>query len=317
MVYMNGKPKNALTINETNQVHLSCFVDGNPTPEVTLRKLTGNRPLVQIVNHWLNYTLNMAQCSDTGTFECVGKSTEFGIRIQSFSVNVLCEPRLDEFTLVKNIYGSKSGPDVKVVVSLPVVANPLTSTLGFVWLGPTFESISIKVSQRNDVFYKHWINSTIPVPDRRSFGTYSLKYKGKVFADITIHAEGVSTDSREASARTTWIIVGVLIGLSVLLLTNFGVYKFASHRGIKTDSIQPPQPSHDLKITNKEYDDVDDVTVEAHDQNPSSPTYEDVTENTEQIQSPTDYQNISGHQDNQYQELKPDQNRLYSSLKLH
>ncbi|XP_062576168.1 carcinoembryonic antigen-related cell adhesion molecule 5-like, partial [Saccostrea cucullata] len=230
-LYINGKPSDALTINESNQVFLSCFVYGNPIPEITLRKLTGNQIYIQNVNHWLNYTLiRWAQCSDTGTFECVGQSTEFGRRNQSFSINVLCEPRLDEGTLVKNIYESRSGPDVKVVVSLPVVANPLTSTSGFVWLGPTFASISIDVSQRDNVVYKHWINSSIPVPDQRSFGTYSLKYKGKAFADITIHAKDVSAVSRESSIQTAWVVIGVLIGLFVLLLTSCGVYKFTFRR---------------------------------------------------------------------------------------
>ncbi|XP_061170402.1 uncharacterized protein LOC133179724 [Saccostrea echinata] len=390
-VYMNGKPKNALTINETNPVHLSCFVDGNPTPEVTLRRLTGNQILMHIINHWLNYTLNMAQCSDTGTFECVGKSTEFGRRNQSFSVNVLCDPRLDEFTLVKNIYGSRSGPDVKVVVSLPVVANPLSSTSGFAWSGPSSESISIKVSQRDKVIYKHWINSTIPVPDRRSFGSYSLMYKEKVIADITIKAEdkpqpplnfswysyasgyinltwisdfnggleqifilsskegpdwrvvnnvtdpgegnigyydlgpltsglqywyrlescnriscssspaevnvtvqGVSIDSREPLAKEIWIVVGVVAGLSVFLLMNFIVYKFALHRGIRLGlMVQPPQPAH---LRTMDFLNLDNM--------------EEGTENTEQTRSMTDLPTFRGHTENQYAELKPHQTRI-------
>ncbi|XP_061180245.1 uncharacterized protein LOC133188773 [Saccostrea echinata] len=305
------------------------------------------------------------------------------------------DPRLDEFTSVKTIFGSRSGPDAKVFVSLPVIANPLTSTSGFSWSGPTSESISIKVSQRDNGVYKHWINGTISVPDRRSFGRYSLMYKGKVIADITIRAEdkpqrplnfswysyasgyikltwvsnfnggpeqiftlsskeernwrvvknltdpgegntgfydlgpltsgrrywyqlescnrigcssrpaevnvtvrGVSTDSREPLIKTIYIAVGVLAGLSVLLLTNFGVYKFAVNRGIQLGSvIQPTKPTH---LRNMDFLDLANT--------------EGITENTEQTQSTTDSQNVSEHQDNQYVELKPVRDRLYSSL---
>ncbi|XP_062606257.1 carcinoembryonic antigen-related cell adhesion molecule 5-like isoform X2 [Saccostrea cucullata] len=266
-LYINGKPSNALIINETDHVFLSCFVEGNPIPEVSFLNLTGNQNYIHSVNHRVNYTLiRMVQCSDTGTFECVGQSTEFGKRNQSFSVNVLCDPRLDELTLVNKIYRSSSGPGVKVVVSLPVVANPLTSTSEFVWLGPKLESISLNVSQRDNVVYKHWINSTIPVPDEESFGTYSLKYKGKDFADITIHA-----------------------------------------KGIRTVSIQQPQPAHDIdfKVLNRTFDDIDDATVEEQDQNHSSQTQEDVTKETEQIQLLTYCQNVSEHQENYYERLKP------------
>ncbi|XP_061180582.1 uncharacterized protein LOC133189191 [Saccostrea echinata] len=186
-VYINEILQNSSTLNEGNPLSLICHIGGNPTPEVTLRKHTGNQILWQ---KQLNYTLKTdAQCSDTSTYSCDGKSTEFGSRSQSFYINVSCEPRLDNSNLFKSICGSLSGPDVNVHVSLPFIANPLTSSSGFTWSGPTSHSISTKISQRDNVIYKHWINSTIPIPDRRSFGNYSLKYKRKVIANITIKAE--------------------------------------------------------------------------------------------------------------------------------
>ncbi|XP_062595952.1 carcinoembryonic antigen-related cell adhesion molecule 5-like [Saccostrea cucullata] len=186
-VYINRKLQNSFTMDEGSLLNLTCLVMGDPTPEVTLTKLTGNQILWQ---KQLNYTLQRdAQCSDTFNYSCEANSTEFGSRNQSFSINVHCKPRLDNSNLFKRIFGSMSGPDVNVHVSLPVIANPLTSSSRFAWSGPTQQIISIKVSQRDNVVYKHWINSTIPIRSQGSFGNYSLKYEGKVIANITINAE--------------------------------------------------------------------------------------------------------------------------------
>ncbi|XP_061180580.1 hemicentin-1-like, partial [Saccostrea echinata] len=186
-VYINKKIQNSSIMNEDKPLSLTCLVRGNPTPKVTLKNLTGDKIIGENPLYFTFKTV--AKCSDTGTYSCQGKSTEFGSRNQSFHINVSCAPRLDDSILFKSIYGSKSGPNVNVDVSLPVIANPLTSTSEFSWSGPTSESISIKVSQRDNVIYKHWINSTIPVPTKRSFGNYTLTYKGEVFVEITINAE--------------------------------------------------------------------------------------------------------------------------------
>ncbi|XP_062599537.1 uncharacterized protein LOC134261079 [Saccostrea cucullata] len=345
-------------------------------------------------------------------YSCQAKENLESERSKETRINPLLDPRLDEPTLVKTNYYTIIGPDVTIAVNLPVLGNPLPSTSGFIWTGPPTEQILIKISQRDNDFYKHWINSTIPVPDQRSLGNYTLYYKGKVIVDIQINnpdkpqpplnftgfyynskyinftwvanfnggaeqffiltlkhgsswinvtnladpGEGnigyydlgplspgheysyrlescnvIGCSKRPAEEKVTFqdgnkftisapstqniiIVVGVLAGVSVLLLTNFGVYKFARHRAIISNSFNQQQSTHDLKSMSKEYDDVDDVTRKA--QGPSLPpqTYEDLAENTEQ--NLTDYQNNSGHENNQYEELWPDQDRHYSPLKV-
>ncbi|XP_062602474.1 carcinoembryonic antigen-related cell adhesion molecule 5-like isoform X7 [Saccostrea cucullata] len=413
-VYINGNLQNSLTVDEGSPLYLACNMEGNPVPFTTLKELTANKILWQSSTTWLNHTIRReAVCSDTSTYRCEGSSLEFERKYQTFNINVLCNPRLDMTTIVKANYRSMSGPDVIVPVTVPVIANPPISQSGIKWSGPSATSILTNVDLQRDTFiYKQLIISSIPIPDQRAFGNYSLVYRGKTIYDIIINAadnpqpplnfngysytpgyinltwisnfnggldqffllylkegsnwrdiknltdpgegevgffdpgllntgqeywfrlescnkincsrppeikvrvQGAISDLREATTQTTWVVVGVLIGLTVLLMTNFGVYKFAFYRGIRSGLNQAPQPSMDLKIMNKEYDDVDDVTVEAQDQSPNNQTYEDVTENREVIHPLTDYQNISGHQDNQYEELKPDQERFYSSLKV-
>ncbi|XP_062599534.1 uncharacterized protein LOC134261078 isoform X1 [Saccostrea cucullata] len=331
-VYINGNLQNSLTVDERSPLFLACNMEGNPIPDTILKELTGNKILVQRSTTWLNHTLRReAVCSDTSTYSCEGSSSEFERKIQSFLINVRCDPRLDLTTVVKTNYGSMSGPDVNVPVTVPVVANPAISLSGITWSGPSATSILTNVDLQRDAFiYKQMIRSSIPIPDKRAFGNYSLMYKGKNI-DITINAEdkpqpplnftgysyasgyvnltwisnfnggldqffllylkegsnwrdiknltdpgegevgsfdpgllntgqeywfrlescnriscssrsaevkvtmrGVISDLREASTQTTWVVVGVLIGLSVLLLTNFGVYKFAFYRARQT-----------------------------------------------------------------------------------
>ncbi|XP_062574002.1 uncharacterized protein LOC134235849 isoform X2 [Saccostrea cucullata] len=329
-IYINGNLQKSRTVDEGSPLLLVCNVEGNPMPEIILRKLTGNKILGQHRSTWFNHTMiREAQCSDTSTYSCEGSSSEFDSKYQSVNINVLCDPRLDMSTLVKTNYGSMSGPDVIVPVTVPVIANPAISPSGITWSGPSATSILTSIDTQGDTFiYKQMIKSSIPIPDQRAFGNYSLMYRGKTIVDIIIKSEDkpqpplkftghsyasgyvnltwisnfnggldqvftlyrkegsnwrviknltdpgegevgffdpgllntgqeywfrlescnriscssrpaefkvtvrdVCAVSREASTRTAWVVVGVFIGLSILLLTHFGVYKFAFYRG--------------------------------------------------------------------------------------
>ncbi|XP_062602475.1 carcinoembryonic antigen-related cell adhesion molecule 5-like isoform X8 [Saccostrea cucullata] len=372
-VYINGNLQNSLTVDEGSPLYLACNMEGNPVPFTTLKELTANKILWQSSTTWLNHTIRReAVCSDTSTYRCEGSSLEFERKYQTFNINVLCNPRLDMTTIVKANYRSMSGPDVIVPVTVPVIANPPISQSGIKWSGPSATSILTNVDLQRDTFiYKQLIISSIPIPDQRAFGNYSLVYRGKTIYDIIINAADNPQPPLNFNGYSytpgyinlTWIsnFNGGLDQFFLLylkegsnwrdiknltdpgegevgffdpgLLNTGQEYWFRLEscnkincsrppeikvrvQGIRSGLNQAPQPSMDLKIMNKEYDDVDDVTVEAQDQSPNNQTYEDVTENREVIHPLTDYQNISGHQDNQYEELKPDQERFYSSLKV-
>ncbi|XP_062602469.1 uncharacterized protein LOC134264196 isoform X2 [Saccostrea cucullata] len=190
-VYINGILKNSLTLDEGSPLLLACNMEGNPIPDTILKEVTGNKILVQRTSTWINHTLRReAVCSDTSTYSCEGSSSEFERKNQSFLINVLCDPRIDLTTVVKTNYGSMSGPDVNVPVDVPVVANPPISLTEITWSGPSATSISTDVDlQRDTLIYKQMIRSSIPIPDQRAFGNYSLMYKEKKIIEITINAE--------------------------------------------------------------------------------------------------------------------------------
>ena len=92
---------------------------------------------------------------------------------------------------MKILYGSKSGQDVKVTVAVPVIANPPPQKSALRWFGPmTNASISPSTVSQQNVLYKHWINSSIPIINQNYFGNYTLKYNTIEVITITINAEG-------------------------------------------------------------------------------------------------------------------------------
>nr|XP_022305671.1 uncharacterized protein LOC111112453 [Crassostrea virginica] len=143
------------------------------------------------MSDWLNHTIQSSQCSDMGKYKCTGTSTGFTERDKIFRINVTCDTRLDNSSTMKTVYGSKSGHDVNVTVAVPVIANPPPQKSDVIWFGPmTNPRIASTVSQQ-DVPYKHWINSSIPILDQNYFGTYTLKYNITDVVTITIDAEDV------------------------------------------------------------------------------------------------------------------------------
>ena len=91
---------------------------------------------------------------------------------------------------MKTVYGSKSGHGVNVTVTVPVIANPPPQESAVLWLGPIANlGIPVIVSQQ-DVPYKHWINSSIPILDQNYFGNYTLNYNMTEVVTVVINAEG-------------------------------------------------------------------------------------------------------------------------------
>ena len=92
---------------------------------------------------------------------------------------------------MKTVYGSKSGHDVNVTVAVPVIANPPPQKSDVIWFGPMKNPRIASTVSQQDVPYKHWINSSIPILDQNYFGTYTLKYNMTDVVTITIDAEGL------------------------------------------------------------------------------------------------------------------------------
>nr|XP_022304147.1 uncharacterized protein LOC111111446 isoform X1 [Crassostrea virginica] len=195
VVYVNdkvGEPHHAVRIREGENLRVACYVNGNPDPNITLSKeAAGSGTLQRNMSDWLNHTIKSSQCSDMGKYKCTGTSTGFTKREKTFRINVTCDTRLDNSLTMKTFYGSKSGHDVNITVAVPVIANPPPQKSVVMWFGPmTNLRIASTVSQQ-DVPYKHWINSSIPILNQNYFGNYTLTYNMTNVVTITIDAEDV------------------------------------------------------------------------------------------------------------------------------
>ncbi|XP_078329229.1 uncharacterized protein LOC111115717 [Crassostrea virginica] len=84
-----------------------------------------------------------------------------------------------------------SGNDVNVHVAVPVMANPPPQESMIMWFGPVKNvNITSTVSQQ-DVPYKHWINSSIPIINQDYYGNYTLNYNGTDIISVIINTEDV------------------------------------------------------------------------------------------------------------------------------
>nr|XP_022304273.1 uncharacterized protein LOC111111531 isoform X2 [Crassostrea virginica] len=186
------EPNHTVKIKEGKEFQISCNVNGNPEPKMTLRKVASDSKINQSTSgDWLNHTMKSLQCSDIGTYKCTGMSPGFNNTEKMFRINVTCDTRLDYSLPMKTLYGSKSGQDIKVTVAVPVIANPPPQKSSVTWFGPVENlGIASTVSQQ-DVPYKHRINSSIPILNQNYFGNYTLKYNMTDVVTITINAEDV------------------------------------------------------------------------------------------------------------------------------
>nr|XP_011418983.2 uncharacterized protein LOC105322142 [Crassostrea gigas] len=171
-------------------LQISCYVDGNPPPKIRLIRGQGNSKIIfeEQVDKWLNYAIESSQCYDSDNYICAGSSSAFNSSTKMFKINVLCKPRIDDSVYFKTIYGSKSGSNITVKVTVPLVANPAPELSNFTWVSPESQPNSTTILQ-GDVIYKHCIESTIEMYDRNHFGNYTLMYNGETVAKITIIPE--------------------------------------------------------------------------------------------------------------------------------
>ncbi|XP_052692711.1 uncharacterized protein LOC128170990 [Crassostrea angulata] len=212
LLYINGQMISNIELNENAPLRISCHVDGNPTPTIRLSRGQGYTELEQRQGTWLNYTIDMAQCTDTDTYRCRGTSTEFSNTDRVININVLCTTRLDTTGCFKSTYGSKSGMDTTVNVAVPIIAYPPPQSSDFKWDGPVPLSARTAIST-GDVSYKHVVKNFIPVNDHTYFGNYTLSYKGQTVTRITINDEDVpQTPSNftgysytNSSVSLTWV----------------------------------------------------------------------------------------------------------------
>lgn len=85
----------SVDLQERKPLHLSCFVNGNPTSTVRLGKSQNGRTAIssEAMDYWSNYSVSTgAKCSDTSTYVCYGKSQSKNLKTnKSIGVNILCE----------------------------------------------------------------------------------------------------------------------------------------------------------------------------------------------------------------------------------
>lgn len=85
--FVNGNQTSS--IYEHTRFQLSCFVDGNPTPNITMIKGSDTIRKEEISN-WFNHSVNSARCADTDTYSCIGASNGFDDTKQIIEINVIC-----------------------------------------------------------------------------------------------------------------------------------------------------------------------------------------------------------------------------------
>ena len=86
-----GESSNAVQISEGEKLRLSCYVNGNPVPIITLKKEASDSIISQSPSSdWLNYTTS-SKCSDMGTYKCTGESTKFNNTEKMFGIYVICK----------------------------------------------------------------------------------------------------------------------------------------------------------------------------------------------------------------------------------
>ena len=88
----NGEPNHPVEIREGGQLRLSCNVNGNPVPKITLQKVASDSKINQSTSgDWLNHTMQSLECSNIGTYKCTGMSPGFNDTEKMFRINVSCK----------------------------------------------------------------------------------------------------------------------------------------------------------------------------------------------------------------------------------
>ena len=99
-----GKQVHAEHIREGDELRLSCHVNGNPDPNITLSKESSDSRILQReTSDWLNHTIHSSQCSDMGTYKCSGISTAFTKRENTFVINVTCKLFITSYFFKKKL----------------------------------------------------------------------------------------------------------------------------------------------------------------------------------------------------------------------
>uniref|UniRef100_A0A8W8J2B0 Ig-like domain-containing protein n=1 Tax=Magallana gigas TaxID=29159 RepID=A0A8W8J2B0_MAGGI len=255
----------SVDIQERKPLHLSCFVNGNPTPSVRLGKSQNGRTTIlsEAMDHWSNYSLSTgAKCSDTRTYVCYGKSQSTNLKTnKSIGVNILCEPRLDKEAQLKTLTDLAKAR----VLIIPVIAYPPPDLSKLVWLAPNNLPSTITanaVIQSNDIIYKHRVITIVSGLEDEHYGEYKLLYNRKFLISVIIRKE---EDAEDGPLRANIVGVAVpstLLGITWILLIIYVVFQ-KWRRNLKTTH------QHDEKVNQLEtpsmeqhYDDLQDIDVE-------------------------------------------------------
>lgn len=89
-LYINDSQANVIfETYEHTMFHLSCFVNGNPVPNIKLTQ--GSKEIRnQKTGKWLNETIQTS-CSNTDTYTCSGSLDGLNSSEQMVKVNVKCK----------------------------------------------------------------------------------------------------------------------------------------------------------------------------------------------------------------------------------
>ncbi|XP_062617014.1 uncharacterized protein LOC134278740 [Saccostrea cucullata] len=266
-VYINGvAAANVTDIPENEPLQISCLVEGNPVPAVTISRDRGNHLLETSVDQWLNYTsITEVQCADTDTYRCTGTSKENPSKSTTFIINIVCKPRLDNLFEFKSTYQVENLPTV-ITVEVPVISNPKPISVKWLGLVPT-ESFYTKISKGKD-FYHYWIYSTIPIYNDSFLGNYTLFADDVDLANIKIIEVKSSFPVSVLIQREVWIsFIGALAFMSILVTVVIIIRKSPYGR-------QTTQPQVGEQTVNTENPPTYDNTLEPREVGGSSGEYE-------------------------------------------
>ncbi|XP_078330709.1 neural cell adhesion molecule 2-like [Crassostrea virginica] len=234
LVTINGSSysNEAVQAQERTSLHISCNVSGNPNPSIRLRRSGSTDILTETsTSEVLNHSITRLQCYDTGNYTCTGQSTGFDSKQKIFGLNVNYIPQPPKnftaysyapgFINLTWLSGFNGGPEQHFLLfrkegsdweTVKNLTDPGEGRIGHFDPGPLSEG----------QIYWFRLNSC----NRINCSVQSIDVQ------ITVSA---TEPLGQSSDNSTFILIGVLIGVVIIILVVAAVVARLFLRKKKTE----------------------------------------------------------------------------------